>query len=98
MRDHGRVSPPRRTTPRAGPSPTPAELATAAGRTTSPVVAPGLRVLFSGINPSLRTAWTGHHFAHPANRFWVALHLSGFTPAPAGALGSSTSCSGSGWA
>jgi TDG/mug DNA glycosylase family protein len=37
-------------------------------------------VLFSGINPSLRTAWTGHHFAHPANRFWLALHLSGFTP------------------
>lgn len=47
--------------------------------TTSPLVAPGLRVLFCGINPSLRTAWTGHHFAHPANRFWTALHLSGFT-------------------
>lgn len=62
------------------PSPTRAELASAAGRTTSPIVAPGLRVLFCGINPSLRTAWTGHHFAHPANRFWSALHLSGFTP------------------
>ncbi len=54
--------------------------ARAAGMTTSPLVAPGLRVLFCGINPSLRTAWTGHHFAHPANRFWTALHLSGFTP------------------
>ena len=48
-------------------------------RTTSPLVAPGLRVLFCGINPSLRSASTGHHFAHPANRFWTALHRSGFT-------------------
>ncbi len=66
--------------PARTPALTPAELARAAGMTTSPLVAPGLRVLFCGINPSLRTAWTGHHFAHPANRFWVALHLSGFTP------------------
>ena len=39
-----------------------------------------LRVLFSGINPSLYSAATGHHFARPGNRFWPALHLSGFTP------------------
>ena len=38
------------------------------------------RVLFSGINPSLYSAATGHHFARPGNRFWPALHLSGFTP------------------
>ncbi|MFR9797811.1 G/U mismatch-specific DNA glycosylase [Streptomyces sp. MS06] len=44
------------------------------------VVADGLRVLFCGINPSLTTAATGHHFAHPGNRFWPVLHLSGFTP------------------
>jgi len=44
------------------------------------VVAPGLRVLFSGINPGLFSAWTGHHFARPGNRFWPALHRSGFTP------------------
>ncbi len=37
-------------------------------------------VLFSGINPSLYSAATGHHFARPGNRFWPALHLSGFTP------------------
>ncbi|MFE7748759.1 G/U mismatch-specific DNA glycosylase [Streptomyces sp. NPDC057428] len=43
------------------------------------VVAGGLRVLFCGINPSLMTAATGHHFAHPGNRFWPVLHLSGFT-------------------
>jgi TDG/mug DNA glycosylase family protein len=44
------------------------------------VVADGLRVLFCGINPGLKTAATGHHFARPGNRFWPVLHLSGFTP------------------
>ncbi|MDI3388038.1 G/U mismatch-specific DNA glycosylase [Streptomyces sp. B-S-A8] len=44
------------------------------------MVAGGLRVLFCGINPSLMTAVTGHHFARPGNRFWPVLHLSGFTP------------------
>ncbi len=43
------------------------------------VVAPGLRVLFCGINPGLYTAAVGHHFARPGNRFWKALHLAGFT-------------------
>ncbi|MBU2665847.1 G/U mismatch-specific DNA glycosylase [Actinoplanes bogorensis] len=43
------------------------------------LVGPGLRVLFSGINPSLSSAATGHHFARPGNRFWPALHRSGFT-------------------
>jgi len=44
--------------------------------------APGqpLSVLFCGINPSLYSAATGWHFARPGNRFWPALHLSGFTP------------------
>jgi double-stranded uracil-DNA glycosylase len=37
-------------------------------------------VLFSGINPGLYSAATGWHFARPGNRFWPALHLSGFTP------------------
>jgi TDG/mug DNA glycosylase family protein len=36
-------------------------------------------VLFCGINPSLYSAATGWHFARPGNRFWPALHLSGFT-------------------
>lgn len=43
------------------------------------VIAPGLRVLFCGINPSLYTAAVGYHFARPGNRFWPALHASGFT-------------------
>ncbi len=59
--------------------PTPADLAAAAGRTIPDVVAPRLRVLFSGINPGLYSAATGHHFARPGNRFWPALHASGFT-------------------
>jgi double-stranded uracil-DNA glycosylase len=41
---------------------------------------PGLRVLFVGINPSLRSAEVAHHFARPGNRFWPTLHASGFTP------------------
>ncbi|WP_434441399.1 G/U mismatch-specific DNA glycosylase [Lentzea sp. E54] len=44
------------------------------------VIKPGLRVLFCGINPGLVSEATGHHFARPGNRFWPALHLSGFTP------------------
>jgi double-stranded uracil-DNA glycosylase len=60
--------------------PTPAEVAAAAGRTIPDLVGPDLRVLFSGINPSLYSAATGHHFARPGNRFWPALHRSGFTP------------------
>ncbi|MCX4678762.1 G/U mismatch-specific DNA glycosylase [Streptomyces sp. NBC_01433] len=59
---------------------TPEELQAARDRVVPDVVAGGLRVLFCGINPSLMTAVTGHHFAHPGNRFWPVLHLSGFTP------------------
>jgi TDG/mug DNA glycosylase family protein len=44
------------------------------------VIAPGLDILFCGINPSLLSAARGHHFARPGNRFWPALHLAGLTP------------------
>jgi double-stranded uracil-DNA glycosylase len=57
-----------------------ADLEAARSRTIPDVIAPGLRVLFSGINPGLVSALTGHHFARPGNRFWPALHRSGFTP------------------
>jgi len=60
--------------------PTPQEIAAAAGHTIPDLLGPDLRVLFSGINPSLYSAATGHHFARPGNRFWPALHRSGFTP------------------
>ncbi|MFC4031295.1 G/U mismatch-specific DNA glycosylase [Streptomyces polygonati] len=59
---------------------TPEQLAEARGRTLEDVIGDGLRVLFCGINPGLMSAWTGHHFARPGNRFWPALHASGFTP------------------
>jgi TDG/mug DNA glycosylase family protein len=60
--------------------PTPADLAAAQDRTIPDIIAPGLRVLFAGINPGLYSAVTGYHFARPGNRFWPALHQSGFTP------------------
>lgn len=59
--------------------PTRAELLAAVDRTVADVIAPDLRVLFCGINPGLHTAWSGHHFAGPGNRFWPTLHAAGFT-------------------
>ncbi|PQV64795.1 G/U mismatch-specific uracil-DNA glycosylase [Abditibacterium utsteinense] len=44
------------------------------------IIAPGLRVLFCGINPSVYSVVVGHHFARPGNRFWPALFAGGFTP------------------
>jgi TDG/mug DNA glycosylase family protein len=55
------------------------DLRRAAGATIPDVLATGLRVVFVGINPGLYSAAVGHHFARPGNRFWKALHLSGFT-------------------
>jgi TDG/mug DNA glycosylase family protein len=46
----------------------------------APIVAPGLHVLFVGINPGLRSAEVGHNFARPGNRFYPALYAAGFTP------------------
>jgi TDG/mug DNA glycosylase family protein len=43
------------------------------------LIRPGLRVLFCGINPSVYSAVVGYHFARPGNRFWPAVHASGFT-------------------
>jgi TDG/mug DNA glycosylase family protein len=43
-------------------------------------IAPGVRVLFVGINPGVRSALTGHHFAGPSNRFWKLLFESGLVP------------------
>ena len=43
------------------------------------ILAPGLRVVFCGINPGLSSAEKGFPFAHPANRFWKVIHQAGFT-------------------
>jgi TDG/mug DNA glycosylase family protein len=40
-------------------------------------IKPGVRVLFVGINPGVRSAQTGHHFAGFSNRFWLLLFESG---------------------
>ncbi|KAI9018872.1 uracil-DNA glycosylase-like protein [Hyaloraphidium curvatum] len=60
--------------------PTKEQIAAAAGKTLEDVIAPGLSILFVGINPSLYSAAIGHHFGRPGNRFWRALHLGGLTP------------------
>ncbi len=60
--------------------PTAEDLRAATERTLRDVIAPGLDVLFCGINPGLYSGATGFHFARPGNRFWPALHAAGFTP------------------
>lgn len=60
--------------------PTRADLQAAADKTLADVIAPGLNVLFCGINPGLYSAAVGHHFGRPGNRFWPTLSAAGFTP------------------
>ena len=43
------------------------------------VLAPGLDALLVGINPGLRSAALGHHFAGRSNRFWSLLHQADLT-------------------
>lgn len=43
---------------------------------------PRPRILFVGINPSLRSAAIGHHFAGPGNPFWRLLHAADLVPRP----------------
>ncbi len=43
-------------------------------------IKPGVRVLFVGINPGIRSSLTGHHFAGFSNRFWTLLFESGLVP------------------
>ncbi|MBA2426202.1 MAG: G/U mismatch-specific DNA glycosylase [Actinobacteria bacterium] len=59
--------------------PTKDQLEAAHGTKVPDVIAPGLAVLFCGINPGLYSGASGHHFARPGNRFWPALHAAGFT-------------------
>jgi TDG/mug DNA glycosylase family protein len=44
------------------------------------VLAPGLDVVFCGINPGRVSAAAAAHFANPRNDFWRLLHAAGFTP------------------
>jgi double-stranded uracil-DNA glycosylase len=45
-------------------------------------IAPGVQVLFVGINPGVRSATTGHHFAGYSNRFWKLLWEARLVPEP----------------
>lgn len=45
-------------------------------------IEPGVHVLFVGINPGIRSALTGHHFAGYSNRFWKLLFDSRLVPEP----------------
>jgi TDG/mug DNA glycosylase family protein len=45
-------------------------------------IKPGVRILFVGINPGVRSAETGHHFAGYSNRFWKLLFAAGLVPNP----------------
>lgn len=40
----------------------------------------GLKILFVGFNPSIRSSELGHHYANPNNRFWKILFEAGITP------------------
>lgn len=46
------------------------------------IFAPRPRVLFVGINPSLRSAAVGHHYAGPGNPFWRLLYAARLIPEP----------------
>lgn len=59
--------------------PTKAQLEAATRKRVRDVIAPGLDVLFCGINPGRYSAAVGHHFAGPGNLFWPTLHAAGFT-------------------
>ena len=43
------------------------------------VISTALSVVFCGINPGMRSAAVGLHFANRSNRFWRVLHLAGYT-------------------
>src|SRR3989344_583720 len=60
--------------------PTKEELMAAKGERVKDVIAMDLKCLFCGINPGQYTAWIGHHFGRPGNRFWRAVFGGGFTP------------------
>ena len=45
----------------------------------SDLLRPGLELVFCGYNPSLASGLSGHHYAHPGNRFWRVLFAAGIT-------------------
>jgi TDG/mug DNA glycosylase family protein len=60
--------------------PTREQLQAAYGATIPDLGGRDTQILLVGINPSLWSAWSGHHFARPGNRLWRTLHGAGLTP------------------
>jgi TDG/mug DNA glycosylase family protein len=50
------------------------------GQGVEDILAPGLAVVFCGLNPAATAAASGHNFSSRSNRFWPVLQLAGFTP------------------
>jgi double-stranded uracil-DNA glycosylase len=48
-------------------------------KTLPDLLAPGLRLVVVGINPSLYSVAAGHYYARPSNDFWRLLAASGLT-------------------
>jgi TDG/mug DNA glycosylase family protein len=48
------------------------------------LLAPGLDLVFVGINPSVYSAERGQYFARPSNMFWRCLNQSGLVQEPLG--------------
>jgi TDG/mug DNA glycosylase family protein len=44
------------------------------------ILKPRPRILFVGINPSIRSEQVGHHFASPGNPFWRLLYTARLVP------------------
>ncbi len=57
-------------------------MGTIANRHLPDYLAPGLKILFVGINPDLISAAAGHYYANPRNPFWRLLYEAGLTPMP----------------
>ena len=53
-------------------------------RTLADLLAPGLSLVFVGLNPSEYSAREGHYFANPRNRFWPAFNRSALLPVALG--------------
>jgi TDG/mug DNA glycosylase family protein len=45
----------------------------------SDILTRNLDVVFCGLNPAESAAADGHNFSNRSNRFWLVLHLAGFT-------------------
>src|SRR5207237_583213 len=83
----GPASAPRRRSPARGCAPPPgrnachavSRVAVRPDSSVPDVLAPGLRVVFCGINPGRVSAAAAAHFANPRNDFWRLLHAAGFT-------------------